>query len=294
VRNDRSEIDRNTRLLAANEKADRLSSQVGMRIPALLYHHVGPSRPGIHHKLTVSPERFEQQIRWLARHNYSGIKPSDLLRWMRDGKGLPEKPILLTFDDAYADTAEYALPVLRMYGLSGAVFVVTERLGEINAWDEIRGSITLRIMTAEQIRYWVGEGIEFGAHSRTHADLTQLASAECSEEISGSRNDLTALLDRPALSFAYPYGKFNDAVHELVKREFDLAFTVEEGMNDLRRDPHLLRRTLICANDSLLQFALKARSGLSFDGWRVKLAIRTRLKRLLRRLTHSASKRLFG
>ena len=149
----------------------------------------------------------------------------------------------------------------------------------------------LQLMTAEEIRHWASQGIEFGAHSRTHVDLTQLSSAECAEEITSSKNDLIALLGSPVISFAYPYGKFNETVHELVRQEFDLAFTAEEGMNDLRADPHLLRRTLVRAGDSLVHFALIAHSGLRVSGWRVRLAARTRFKKMLRRLTQPASKR---
>jgi peptidoglycan/xylan/chitin deacetylase (PgdA/CDA1 family) len=282
MRGEGPETGHNSRLLPATKNTDRISANAGPRTPVLLYHHVGPPRPGIDRKLTMSPQRFEQQMRWLARRGYVGLRPSDWSRWIRGERGLPENPILLTFDDAYADTADYALPILREYGLSGAVFVVTERLGATNAWDEARGCVTLQLMTAEQIQYWAGQGIEFGAHSRTHADLTHLPSAECWEEIVGSKNDLAALLGNPVVSFAYPYGKYNDAVRDLVGREFDLAFSVEEGMNDLRGDPHLIRRTLVCANDSLLRFALMVRSGLSVDGWRIKFRVRTRLKRLLR------------
>ena len=141
--------------LPASKNADRNSAEAGPRL-LLLYHHVGPSRPGIDSKLTLSPQRFEQQMRWLARRGYAGVKPSDWLRWIRGGEGLPEKPILLTFDDAYADTAEYGLPIVRKYGFSCVVFVVTERLGGTNAWDQARGRATLQLMTAEQIRHWAG------------------------------------------------------------------------------------------------------------------------------------------
>jgi peptidoglycan/xylan/chitin deacetylase (PgdA/CDA1 family) len=180
----------------------------------------------------------------------------DWLRWRGEGTGLPEKPIIITFDDAYADTAVYALPILRRYGFGAVVFVVTGRMGGTNAWDEAEGCGTLQLMTADQIRYWAGQGIEFGAHSRTHPDLTKLSVAEREAEIIGSKNDLSALLGLPVISFAYPYGEYNDAVRGLVRHEFDLGFSTEEGMNNLRSDRHLLRRICIGPNDSLVEFAL--------------------------------------
>jgi peptidoglycan/xylan/chitin deacetylase (PgdA/CDA1 family)/GT2 family glycosyltransferase len=251
---------------------------------SLLYHHVGPARPGTKRELTVSPERFERQIRWLAHRGYAGIKPSDWLNWIRRGTSLPKKPILVTFDDAYADTADHALPILRKYGFSAAVFVVTERLAATNTWDEVQGCGTLQLMTGEQIQYWARQGIEFGAHSRTHPHLSKLPASELAAEVVGSKDDLTALLGYPPVSFAYPYGEYNDAVCDLVRGNFDLAFSVEEGLNYLSGDPHLLRRAYVGPGDSLIEFALSVRRGgiRRLRDWRIKLALRTRLKRALR------------
>ena len=81
-------------------------------------------------------------------------QPAAGFRWRREGKGLPDKPVLLTFDDGYADLAEYALPVLRRYGFGAGVFIVTGQVGGTNAWDEARSSGTHHLLTREQIRYW--------------------------------------------------------------------------------------------------------------------------------------------
>jgi len=261
-----------------------LEDEFGQSCSSLLYHHIGPARPGTRRELTVSPECFERQIQSLARRGYTGIRPSDWLNWIRHGTSLPKKPILVTFDDAYADTADYALPILRKYGFSAAVFVVTERLAGTNTWDEVQGCGALQLMTAEQIRYWARQGIEFGAHSRTHPHLTKLSASELAAEVIGSKDDLTALLGYPPVAFAYPYGEYNDAVCDLVRGQFDMAFSVEEGLNYLSGDPHLLRRAYVGPGDSLIEFALSARRGgiRRLRDWRIKLALRTRLKRGLR------------
>ncbi len=138
-------------------------------------------------------------------------------------------------------------------------------------------------MTAEQIRYWDGEGIEFGAHSRTHAHLSKLSAAELSAEVVGSKDDLSALLGHPVVSFAYPYGDYNDAVRNLVRDEFDLAFSVKEGLNYLSGDPYLLKRAYIGPTDLMIDFAASVRRGgiRRIRDWRSKLKLRTRLKQLL-------------
>ncbi len=270
--------------LAACGSWKALESEFGRKLPSLMYHNIGPSRPGTFPALTVSPEQFEQQVRWLARHGYVGIAPSDWMRWLHDGTGLPKKPILLTFDDAYADTARYAFPILRRYGFSAGVFVVTKQIGGTNTWDEAQGSATLQLMTAEQIRYWAAHGIEFGAHSRTHSDLTRLSAEECAAEIEGSKNDLADLLDSHIASFCYPYGEYNDAVREVVRKHFDLAFSTEEGLNYLSGDPHLLRRAYVGPDDPLLGFALGVRLGglQSLRDLRARFGVRSRLRKAMR------------
>lgn len=266
-----------------------LQKEFGMRLPVLLYHHVGPPRPGTLSGLTVSPRKFEQQVRWLARRGYQGIRPADWLRWRQEGKGLPDKPVLLTFDDGYADLVEYALPILKRYGFGAAVYIVTGQLGGTNAWDEVRGSGTHRLMTAEQIRYWATQGIEFGAHSRTHADLTTLSVKELSEEVVGSGKDLESILGSRVVSFAYPYGFHNQAADDCVRGAFDLAVIADDkdqGLNHLLTDPFQMRRTMVQTNDSLLTLESRVRLGRNpLENLRVRVGLRTRLKRAARAIT---------
>jgi glycosyltransferase involved in cell wall biosynthesis/peptidoglycan/xylan/chitin deacetylase (PgdA/CDA1 family) len=261
-----------------------LQREFGRQLPILLYHHVGPPRPGTIPDLTISPGKFERQVSWLARRGFVGIRPSDWLRWLRDGTGLPDKPILLTFDDGYADIADYALPVLRRHGFSAAIYVVTGQLGGTNAWDQLQGSGTHRLMTAEQIRYWAAQGIEFGAHTRTHPYLTTLSATELAAELSGSKKDLESVLGSPVISFAYPYGELSEAATEYARGEFSLAFTTERGLNYLRTDPHLLRRINVSPNDSLIDIECHTHWGelQHISRLRARLKVRSRFKKAVR------------
>jgi peptidoglycan/xylan/chitin deacetylase (PgdA/CDA1 family) len=237
--------------------------EVGTRLPVLLYHHIGPSRPGTFPQLTISPKTFERQVRWLARLGYVGIRPSDWLRFLHNRTDLPKKAFLITFDDGYADLAEYALPVLRRYRFGAGVFVVTGKLGGTNAWDEAKGSTPHQLMTADQIRYWATQGIEFGSHSRTHVDLTTITRRELNDEVLGSKNDLMNLLGSPVVSFAYPYGIINRDVYECVSGSFDLAFSPMEDLpfNSLLTDRHLLRRNGVQTGDFLVDVLCHVRWG---------------------------------
>lgn len=254
-----------------------------MRCLSLLYHHVGPHRPGIYPELSMSPDLFQRQIAWLARHGYTGIRPAQWLDWLHTNAPLPRKPVLITFDDAYADIAEFALPTLQHYSFGASIFVVTSRIGSTNNWDEQQGYATLPIMTADQIREWSTLGIEFGAHSRTHPHLPQLAPAALVDEIVGSRDELTRLLGAPVTSFAYPFGEYNDAARSVVAANYGLGFSILGGFNYAATDPHLLRRIYLKSSHSMPAFALIMRLGglQRLENWRIRLALRTRLKRAL-------------
>jgi peptidoglycan/xylan/chitin deacetylase (PgdA/CDA1 family) len=259
-----------------------LEREFAVRLPVLVYHHVGPRRPGDTSSLTVLPERFERQVSWLARHGYQGICPADWLRWLREGKGLPEKPVLLTFDDGYADLAEYALPVLHRHNFGSVVYIVTGLVGGTNTWMERKGEETLRLLTADQIRYWAARGIEFGAHGRTHADLTTLASERLAEEVAGSRQDLEAIVGSRVLSFAYPYGFRNPVVDDDVRKSYDLAFLADdvETLNYLDTDPWHLRRIMVQPNDYWMDLLCRVKWGPSpFQTLRRVLRPRARLRR---------------
>ncbi len=271
--------------LRACGSLNNLNSEFAVRLPALLYHHVGPLQPRTHRSLTVSPAQFERQVRRLARKGYRGISPSEWLRWRLDGEGLPEKPVLLTFDDGYADLAEYAFPVLERYGFKAAVYIVTQQMGGTNEWDEARGSGTHSLLTADQIRSWAGHGIEFGAHSRTHSDLTELAPSELEDEVLGSKTDLEQFLGHRVVSFAYPFGFHNAPVVECVRSLFDLAFTIDPqmlGINHLLTDLVLLKRSMVQTTDTALDVELRAVLGYSpIQRLRARLRLRSRARHLL-------------
>jgi peptidoglycan/xylan/chitin deacetylase (PgdA/CDA1 family)/glycosyltransferase involved in cell wall biosynthesis len=262
-----------------------LQREYGARLPVFLYHHVGPDRPGMVPGLNVSAKTFESHVRWLAGRGYRGIRPADWLRWLQEGKGLPAKPVLFTFDDAYEDLTECALPVLRKYGFRAAVYVVTGQLGGSNVWDQAEGFGALRLMTADQIRHWAGQGIEFGAHSRSHVDLTTLSPQELRDEVVGSAEDLAAVLGSSARSFAYPYGFQNQSVVDSVRKNFDLAFIVDpriDGINSLGSERYLLARTLVPATDSFVDIEFRARRGYSpIERLRARLRLRSRVKKAM-------------
>ena len=235
----------------------------GPTLRVLMYHDVGPSIPGAFPQGSILPGEFGKQMAWLADHGYVGIRPSDWLSRQREGKPLPDKPVLITFDDGYAGVATYGLPVLERYGFGAVVFVVTGRIGSTNTWDQALGYSAVPLMSADEIVRWTSRGIEFGCHTRTHPNLASLTEAEIQNEVVGSREDLAAIVNRVPAAFAYPWGSFNRAVHRCVRNTFDLGFSTRRGVNFASTDPHLLRRGAVHANRSMLDFACRVTFGLN-------------------------------
>lgn len=248
-------------------------------VAVLLYHRIGDPRPeAAHLSLTVTPSKFRRQVRWLHWRGYTPISPAQWFAGRSNTKSLPKKPIIFTFDDGYSDIAVHAFPILEQYGFPSVVYVITGQTGGVTSWDG------LPMMTVEQLRHWSARGVEIGAHTRTHPDLTELSDDEVSDELNGSRKDLSQA-GLQALSFAYPFGLFDGRIRALVNGVFSLAFTCEEGLNNLDTDPLLMRRTMVHPGDNLFDIEFRAAYGKSpFDWLRVHVRLRSRMKRIYRRL----------
>jgi glycosyltransferase involved in cell wall biosynthesis/peptidoglycan/xylan/chitin deacetylase (PgdA/CDA1 family) len=216
----------------------------------LMYHALAPrGEPASRYILPA--RRFARQLRWLRRRGYTVLGLDEYVRYRLEHTLPPPRSVVITLDDAYADNAE-----LRRHGLTATIFAVSRRMGGLNDWSpgaEVQGR---QLMTWEQAAELRRDGIEFGAHTRTHASLPGLAPEELADEIAGSRRDLEARLG-PIRHFAYPYGRLDDAAVRAVEEAgFASACGIEEGRNSPGTPAFALRRVEIHGTDSLLRFAL--------------------------------------
>jgi peptidoglycan/xylan/chitin deacetylase (PgdA/CDA1 family) len=195
-------------------QSDNTAIAPGMPL-VLMYHSVEPYQADPY-LVTVSPPRFGQQMRWLARRGLRGVSIRDLLaaRAAGAGKGL----VGLTFDDGYADFTRHALPVLRRYGFGATVFVIAGRLGGDNAWDP--EGPRKRLMDGREVRELAQDGIEIGSHGLRHVRLPA-ARDSLAEEVGGSRLILQEITGDPVGGFCYPYG---DLDADTVTRVRDMGY----------------------------------------------------------------------
>jgi peptidoglycan/xylan/chitin deacetylase (PgdA/CDA1 family) len=234
--------------------------EFAMRLPVLCYHNVGAALPGSWPLLTVSPQVFERQVKWLRDNGYTGIHASDWLAWTRSGTPLPDKPVLITFDDGYSDLITNAIPTLEASHVKATIFIVSQHVGAASTWDVALGHPSRPLMTEAEIRDCPAHGIEIGAHTRTHPDLRKLQDADLKTEFEGCRKELTTLMARSVNTLAYPFGFQNEQVRKAASETYDLAFSCRPGLNAWRTDPHHLRRMFV--HRSRVNFAMQVEYGL--------------------------------
>jgi peptidoglycan/xylan/chitin deacetylase (PgdA/CDA1 family) len=253
-------------------------NKAGPRLTVLTYHHVGSrTEHSAYPFLTVSAEQFARQMAWLHRRGYHTITPRQWLACRTRSEQLPDKPVMITFDDAYADLETAALPVMQSFGFTAVIFSITERMGLPTPWD---GFLT---MSCEQLQRCAARGMEIGAHTRTHPDLSTLPLGDLEFEIAGSRLDLERA-GLPPVSFSYPFGRYNEAARQCAEGAFLLAFTEREGRNTFRTGPFEMRRTMVLPCDTALDFALRVGLGWSPLGrLGARIPVRSYLRRIARR-----------
>jgi peptidoglycan/xylan/chitin deacetylase (PgdA/CDA1 family) len=165
--------------------------------PILLYHHVDTN--GKDSRYFVEPAMFEQQMQWLYDHGYRTITISTLIDVIKNGGEIPERPVVITFDDGDVSVYTNAFPIMQKYGFVGVFYLISRRLGGTG------------VVTVDQVRTLLQAGWEIGSHSQTHVDLT-LDHSVINAEMAGSRTDLETTFTVPVNTFAYPYGKVDDVV----------------------------------------------------------------------------------
>lgn len=198
-----------------------------------MYHRIGEVRPeSIVAGQYVAPEQFESQIRLVTKFGFKTISLAQMLDAFEGKTHLPLRPIVITFDDGYKSYYQYAAPTLEKYGYTATTFLVSDLLGKTNEWDEKKGDVTEPLMTVQQIQELRERGHEFGAHTKTHANLTDVSEEEAKEEISGSKQELERALGFQTPFFCYPYGAQNENVQRWVQEAgFQGAVTTERKVN---------------------------------------------------------------
>ncbi len=238
-------------MLVPNETADIVS------LPILMYHHIDEYGDD---SVTISESLFEEQLEYLYENGYNTVSLDQLVGFVENGTPLPERPVMITFDDGYESNYTIAFELLRKYGFCASIFVVASEVGETPG--------SLRHFDWNEAREMVSSGhIQIASHTY---DM-HMSSPRCHNEFGDSlyRPDAVRRNGESRISynnsfiadyikcqtlifqnlgyfptaFAYPHGRYSDDTESLLKLlGAKITLTTDTGINIIRRgEPESLR-----------------------------------------------------
>lgn len=217
-----------------------------VHVPILEYHYirVNPDpKDRLGFNLSVTPSDFQAQMDWLKANGYHPVDLNDLRAYFQKQTPLPSRPVVLSFDDGYIDFFTTAFPVLMDHGFKAVSYVVPGFLDQP------------RYMSTDQVRAVSSAGVEVGAHTLHHVDLTKASAAQQATEIQGSRSALEQITGQPVLDFCYPSGMYNAAVVAATERAgFQSATTEVAGTAHGWGDRLTWSRVRVNGGENLGQF----------------------------------------
>jgi peptidoglycan/xylan/chitin deacetylase (PgdA/CDA1 family) len=207
---------------------------LNVEIPILTYHSID----------ATAPETFWRQMRFLKENDYKVVSLQNLAENLGSENELPPKTIALTFDDGFRNFYSAAFPILAANGFTATVFLVTDFCGKYNDWAGNPPRLPRSaLLSWRQIKEMRDYGrIEFGAHTRTHPDLTELPPDEAEKEIVESKKIIEDAIGGEVKTFAYPFGKFDASVKATVEKNFRAACSVKLGKARRTSDLFALER----------------------------------------------------
>ena len=230
-----------------------LAPALGSPVPILMYHEIAPAAQ-TRSRLAVPPEAFAEQVAYLRDAGFETVTAGQLAEVMAGrASRLPERPIVLTFDDGFEDLHRRAMPVLDRVGYTATVFVTTGWVQDagLHAAPRRPG----RMLSWSQIAEAAQAGMEVGAHSWQHPQLDQLRGLMLREELYASKTHLEDRLGTPVPGLAYPFGYSNSRVRQVARDAgHDYACAVSNVLLKGSPDPLALPRLTVRRSTSLQTF----------------------------------------
>ena len=221
-----------------------------IRVPVLMYHYISAPPPGADKyrlDLSVTPAQFAAQLAWLRASGYTTVTLGDLTDALTGGAPLPARPVILTFDDGYADAYAHAFPLLREAGMVGTFFVITEWLDNGQAG----------YLTWDQVREMAAADMAIESHSRSHRDLTAGCDYDCRVyQVLGSVETIAAEIGVRPRFFCYPGGRYDVAMFAVLRAAgIEAAVTTRGGTLHVSERLLELPRARVRGTTTLRDFA---------------------------------------
>ncbi|MET7352604.1 polysaccharide deacetylase family protein [Streptomyces mirabilis] len=220
-------------------------------VPILMYHSIAATPNDATRELSVGPEAFAEQMALLGDQGFTPVDTAALAARWRSGGPLPERPVLITFDDGYEGVHRHGLPVLAKHGFAATLFVST---GWIKGAYDTGGGLDAMLSWA-QVRELAAEQVEIGGHSHTHPQLDQLSDDALRFEVLRCKEIIADELGSRPASFAYPYGYSSRRVRQMVRETgFAQSLAVGNGLARRRQGPYALQRVTARRSTGIEEF----------------------------------------
>lgn len=258
-KNDSNEVSLDKIEEETSSKAEKENRYEGLKlventkgVPVLCYHAIRkpPANADDNLKtLYVTPENFKKQMQYLKDNNYFTMTMDEFYDYYKNNSKIPEKSVLITFDDGYEDNYTNAYPVLKELGLKATVFMISGNIG------------TDLYMTKEQLIEIDKNGFDVQSHTVTHSRLSELSYTKQVKELKDSKSALEKLLNKEINFIAYPESKFNDDTKKACKEtSYKLGFNLSGGAGDPKDGAYNIDRTYISGLYTMDQFKNKLKN----------------------------------
>jgi peptidoglycan/xylan/chitin deacetylase (PgdA/CDA1 family) len=219
--------------------SENWSATRGSRHLAILTFH-GFATPAS--TISFPPAVLRSGLARLARKGYRSVDLLDAVELLRAGSPLPPKSLVITIDDGYESAYREAFPALQEHGMTATVFVTTGEGAGRDPSERLPPIEGQPMVSWRELGEMVAAGFAVGAHTLTHPDLTRLGESEAEAEIVGAKAILEERLGVSVRSFAYPRGKYDQQVREIVARHFSCACSDRLGLVTRGSDNYALER----------------------------------------------------
>jgi peptidoglycan/xylan/chitin deacetylase (PgdA/CDA1 family) len=223
------------------------------RIPVLLYHAVMEDPPSWIAQFTVRPKDFLAHLDVIADSGRTAITVTRLVDGLAGRVALPERPVVITIDDGFADLPATTAPALADRNLPATAYLTTGALGP-----DGEGSLlpTAPMMTLRQALDVADCGLEIGAHTVSHPQLDTLPTRAVRRELAEPKAILEDLLGRPVPAFAYPHGYSSPRVRRLVAEAgYTSATAVRNALSSRTDERYRIARLMLRSTDTVDRLA---------------------------------------
>jgi peptidoglycan/xylan/chitin deacetylase (PgdA/CDA1 family) len=248
-------------------------------LPVLLYHSISDDASSEVARFAISPKVFDDHMRHLEEEGYSSMRVTEFLPVLQGrSEVLPDRPVLVTFDDGFRDFLTNAVPIMQRHGIASTLYATTGFMGD----GEVPGTNRSgdRMLTWGDLAEVASQGVEVGGHTHTHPMLDTLPRAGARDEVTRCKELIEHHLTAPVASFAYPHGYSSAWVRRVVAEAgYTSACAVKNAMSHTGDDPFAIARLMLETTHTRTDFlrmlagegvpVARSRDQLKTRGWRM-------------------------